>query len=120
MNFLMKIFGSKYNKTVPYTYQAVVKVVEDDDSIQIVYFADRICSLTNFLKKQQISPDTVTIYETYDGKETMVPEELYMNKEGKWLPKKDLCHPMTGRYGEPKDEHNCQFRDRTNRIAGPC
>ncbi len=122
MNFLTKMFGSKYNKTVPYTYQAVIQVVEDDDddSIRIAYFADRICSLTNFLKKQQIVPDTVTIFETYDGKETVVPKELYMTEDSKWLPKTELCHPMTSRYGEPKDEHTCQFRDRTNRVAGPC
>ncbi|MDM8561080.1 hypothetical protein [Candidatus Parabeggiatoa sp. HSG14] len=120
MNFLTKMFGSKYEKKIPYTYQAVVNVVADDDSIQISYLADRICTLTNFLKKQHIAPDSVTIFEVYNGKETLISKELYMSEEGIWLPKTNLCHPMTSRYGEPKDEHTCQFRDRTNRIAGPC
>ena len=120
MNFLTKMFGSKYDKKIPYTYQAVVNVVEDDNSIQISYFADRICAPTNFLKKQQITPDTVTIFETYSGKETLIPKEFYMTEDGKWFPKVKLCQPMTGRYGEPKDEHTCQFRDRTNQISAPC
>ena len=121
MKFLNKMLGSKYNKKIPYTYQAIINVVEDDESLQISYFADRICVLTNFLKKQQITPENVTILETYSGKETVIPPKDYMTiEDGKWLPKSKLCHPMTSRYGEPENEHNCQFRDRNTSISGPC
>ncbi len=119
-NFLAKLFGSKYDKKIPYTYQAIINVVEDEDSIKVSYLADKICTLTNFLKKRQVDPKTVTVFEVYNGKETLVPQDCYMTEEGKWFPKTKLCSPMTSRYGEAKDEHTCQFRDRNNRICGPC
>jgi hypothetical protein len=120
MNFLTKLFGSKYDKKIPYTYQAVINVVEDDDPVQVSYLADKICTLTNFLKKRQVDPETVTICEVYNGKETPIPKDCYMTEDGKWFPKTKLCQPMTSRYGEAKTEFTCQFRDRNNRICGPC
>ena len=120
MNFLTKLFGSKYDKDIPYTYQAVIKAIEDDDSVQISYMADKICTLTNFLKKRQITPDTVTIYEVFNGEETLIAKDCYMTKDGNWFTKTMLCNPMTSRYGDAKTEHNCQFRDRNNRVCGPC
>jgi len=120
MNFLTKMFGSKYDKKIPYSYQAIIKVVEDDDSIQISYLADKICTLTNFLKKRQVAPETITVFEVYNGKETLIPKDCYMTEEGEWFPKTKLCSPMTSRYGEPKDAQTCQFRDRNNRVCGPC
>jgi hypothetical protein len=120
MNFFTKMFGSKYDQKIPYSYQAIIKVVEDDDSIQISYLADKICTLTNFLKKRQVAPETITIFEVYNGEETLIPKDCYMTEEGEWFPKTKLCSPMTSRYGEPKNDQTCQFRDRNNRVCGPC
>ncbi len=120
MNFLTKRLGSKYDKDIPYTYQAIINVVEDDDSIQVSYLADKICTLTNFLKKRHITPETVTLFEIFNGKETLISKECYMTEDGQWFSKSQLCQPMTGRYGEPKNEHNCQFRDRNNQVSEPC
>jgi hypothetical protein len=114
------MFGSKYDKKIPYAYQAIINIVEDDDSIQVSYLADKICTLSNFLKKRQVAPETITIFEVYDGKETLIPKDCYTTEDGKWFPKTKLCYPMTSRYGEPKDEQTCQFRDRNNRVCGPC
>ncbi|MCK5716464.1 MAG: hypothetical protein KAH77_03165 [Thiomargarita sp.] len=119
MNILPKIFGSKYDKTIPYTYEAIVNIMEDDDAIKISYMADKICTLINLLKKRQVDPKTVTMFEIYNGKDTLIPADCYMTEDDKWFPKTKLCRPMTSRYGEAKTDQNCQFRDRNNRICGP-
>jgi len=120
MNLLTKVLGSKYDRNIPYSYQAIINVVADDDSIQVSYLADKICTLTNYLRKCQVTPESITIFEVYEGKETLIPKDCYTSEDGKWSPRAKLCAPMTSRYGEPNDELTCQFRDRNNRICGPC
>jgi len=43
MGLLARVFSMGDSSTYPYTYQAVVNILDEDDSIQVSYFADTIC-----------------------------------------------------------------------------
>ncbi len=119
MSLLIRMLGSKYDKDLPYTYEAVVNVLEDDDSMQVSYFADTICGLTDALARRRKNPRSVAIFEIFQGDKTLVPKTCYLSEDGEWLPRSALCHPMTTRYGEPSNEGNCPFCDRTTAFCGP-
>jgi hypothetical protein len=119
MGLLTRMLGSKYDKNLPYTYEAVVNVLEDDDSMQVCYFADTICGLTDDLARRRENPRSVAIFEIFQGKKTLIPQTCYLSEDGEWLPRSALCCPMTSRYGEPSHEGNCPFRDRSTAVCGP-
>ena len=102
--------------TYPYTYQAVVNILDEDDSIQVSYFADTICGLVAFLKKRDEYPERTKIFEIYQGQETRVPDRCYLGEDGGWLTRQELCYPMTTRYGEPGKEGSCPFRGRSHSV----
>ncbi|HHJ16846.1 MAG TPA: hypothetical protein ENJ80_09135 [Gammaproteobacteria bacterium] len=104
------------NETYPYTYQAIVNIIDEDDSIQVSYFADTICGLVAYLKKRSEDPGRTRIFEIYQGKETQVPDRCYLGDDGDWLSRQALCYPMTTRYGEPGKEGSCPFQGRSHSV----
>jgi hypothetical protein len=120
MNPLAGLLGSRYDDALPYSYEAVVYPLGEDESVRVSYVADTICGLVNFLKKRREDPEGIRLFEIFRGKEVPIPENRYLSEDGRWLPRKRLCNPMTERYGEPMDETNCRFRDRKGTVCGPC
>ena len=104
------------NGSYPYTYQAIVNIIDEDDSIQVSYFADTICGLVTFLNKRGEEPGRTKIFEIYQGEETLIPDHCYLGEDGRWLSRQQLCHPMTSRYGEPSMEGSCPFRGRSHNV----
>ncbi|RLA20349.1 MAG: hypothetical protein DRQ61_02205 [Gammaproteobacteria bacterium] len=117
MGFLEKNFGSKYNRRLPYTFEARINVLEDDETLQTHLYADSFCALTNRLKKQLQDPKQVEIYEVFHDREGKVPEESYMSDEGRWEPRMKLCSSLCGRYRDPDVEPECEFGDRERDLV---
>ncbi|MFQ5644956.1 MAG: hypothetical protein ACE5FQ_14860, partial [Thiogranum sp.] len=94
---LAKMFSVHDNGAYPYTYQAVVKLLDEDDSIRVSYFADTICGLVEFLRQRGEDPGRTEILEIYREQETTVPARCYLGDDGRWLCRAELCYPMTTR-----------------------
>lgn len=117
MELLERVLGVDANDTYPYTYQAVVNILDDeDDSIQVSYFADTICGLIIFLKNRNENPDRIKVFEIYRGQETLIPSRCYLGEDGGWYSRQELCHPMSSRYGEPGREGSCPFQGRSHHV----
>lgn len=121
MNLFKKLFKTKYNwikqvdKRLPYTYEAKLQVFEDDDDIVINWYSDTICGVCKYLKNHNEDPNEITITECFNGKETVIPKDVY-TKDGKWLPKKELCKAHR-RYGSEGNEKCCAFQDRDQTVS---
>lgn len=110
--------ADKDHEVYPYTYQAVINILGGtNDELQVSYFADTICGLVNHLKKHREDPASARLFEVYRGRETLIPSWCYIGKDGKWLPRRALCYPMTTRYGEPSREGSCPFRYRSHIVT---
>jgi len=117
MELLARMLGGNDNNTYPYTYQAIVNILDEaDDSMQVSYFADTICGLVAFLKKRHEDPSRTKILEIYQGEETPVPGRCYLRDDGSWLSRQELCYPMSSRYGEPGREGSCPFRGKSHAV----
>lgn len=116
MKPLANVFGADDNNTFPYTYQAVVNILDEDDSIQVSYFADTICGLITFLNKRRENPGRTRVFEIYRGQETLIPSQCYLRADGCWCSRHELCHPMTSRYGKPGREGSCPFQGRSHNV----
>jgi len=116
MGLLARVFGVDDNNTYPYTYQAVVNILDEDDSIQVSYFADTICGLIAFLKKRGEDPGRTKVFEIYQGQETLIPSRCYLGEGGLWYSRQELCHPMSSRYGKPGREGSCPFQGRSHSV----
>ena len=62
---LQTFFGSRYNPKIPRTYEAIITSDLAGADLTTQYLGDTICSLVNILKKNQVDPGTVKIYEIY-------------------------------------------------------
>jgi hypothetical protein len=111
MKISERIFGSKYNKSIPYTYHARYQVLEDSDELTIDWFGDTFCSVCNHLRKSDVQPADVTIYECYSGADVEMPRDSYTDDHGDWLRQVELCHAHI-RYGSEGTFDNCKFSDR--------
>ena len=102
---------SKYDKTLPYTYEARVPILEGDDVFNS-YFADTICGLIEYLNEKNIQPNDATIFEIYQEQEFPIDARLYTNSENTWLFKPDICCSFQKHYKGHIQEGKCTFRDR--------
>ena len=78
MSLLESVFSTDDNSTYPYTYQAVVNILDEDDSIQVSFFGDTICGLVAFPEHRGEDPGRTKIYEIYQGQETPVPGHSFI------------------------------------------
>lgn len=114
MGIVKKILGpnSKYDKTIPYTYEARVKIVEDDD-MYTSYQADTVCSLIEYLADNEIEPEMVDLVEIYVDKENSINKEFCLDEDGHWLRRPYICRSLQHHYkGHIDKEGCCAFFDR--------
>lgn len=120
MDFLAKMLGpkSKYDPSLPYTYEARVPLFLEGDEYKS-YFSDTICGLIEHLHRNGIRPREASLLEIYRERETPIDGELFATPAGDWLFKPDICRAFETHYkGHIHDAH-CSFRDRDRRAVGP-
>ena len=119
MNLVRKILGpgSKYDASLPYTYEARIPVLEGE-ALTNACFADTICGLVDYLEARGISPAQVQILEIYAGEEDLIPPELYSADGETWRKRPDICHRFSAHYPGHIGDGTCSFRDRDRTGIG--
>jgi hypothetical protein len=102
---------SKYDRSIPYTYEARVPIIEGEDEYNS-YLADTICGLVKCLEQNKIDQNEVTIYEIFEDEEKIIDRSLYVSEEGRWLTKHELCQSFKEHYKGHIFEGGCSFEDR--------
>lgn len=120
MTWAERLIGphSKYDHSLPYTYEARVSVMEWDDAYNS-YFSDTVCGLIDFLREKNVSPQQVTIYEIYQDHEEAVKTCLCLNNHDLWLARPKLCKSLQNHYKGHIDDGHCSFQDRSRTAYGP-
>ncbi len=120
MSLVREILGpkSKYDKSLPYTYEARIPICEGEDTYNS-YLSDTICGLVDHLDQNDIKPDEVRIFEIYQDQEIPVDVILYSASDNTWLFRPDICKAFEEHYkGHIKDGW-CTFEDRDGKCSGP-
>lgn len=120
MGILRKLIGpkSKYDKSIPYTYEARARIIEGVDEYNY-YLSDTICGLIEYLEKKGIQPDDVAIYEIYQDDEKVIQKELFTTGKGGWLYKPEICRSFEEHYKGHIYNGKCSFADRERKGIGP-
>ncbi|MDH4216722.1 MAG: hypothetical protein OEV23_07520 [Gallionella sp.] len=120
MSMLEKILGhiSKYDKNLPYTYEARKLIIEGSDEFNS-YFSDTICGLVEYLHQNGIKPDEVQIVEIYQERELRVDAKLFATSGQRWLFKPEICRSFKEHYQGHIQENTCTFNDRDGSGSGP-
>lgn len=120
MGLLDKLLGpkSKYDKSLPYTYEARIRIFEDGDEFK-TFFSDTICGLVAHLQRNGIGPEEAELFEIYREHETTIPSSLLSTDEGQWLSKQELCRAFERLYPGHIREGSCDFEDRDRACLGP-
>ena len=120
MSLLNKILGpeSKYDKSLPYTYEARVPIVEGGETYNS-YFSDTICGLLEYLGENRIGPDGVKIFEIYQTQELLIDHSMCITPDNAWLSKPDICRAFKQHYKGHIQEGSCSFKDRDREGCGP-
>jgi hypothetical protein len=111
MKILERLFGSKYDKSIPYTYHGKYQVFEDSDDVTKDWFGDTFCSVCNHLREIGVQPASVAIFECYNGKSVKMPSDSYTDENGEWFLQDNLCEAHV-RYGSEGAYNDCKFSDR--------
>lgn len=120
MKLLRKIVGprSKYDRSIPYTYEARVSVMEGSDEYNS-YFSDTICGLVEYLHRRGIRPEEVKVLEIYQDRELAIDAELFTSRKCEWLFKPEICRAFERHYEGHIQEYTCSFVDRDRTASGP-
>lgn len=120
MSLVEKILGpkSKYDKSLPYTYEARVRILEGSEEYNS-YLAATICGLLEYLQENNIKPDEVQIFEVYQEQELLVDTRLFTTPDRQWLAKPDLCRAFEEHYPGHIQADGCSFEDRDGKGIGP-
>lgn len=120
MSLVNQFFGpkSKYDDSLPYTYEARVPVIAGEDDYNS-YISDTICGLVRYLKEHNLTSDEVTIYEIYKTKEKVIENKLCTDNQGQWLKKSDICKSFQNHYKGHVFKGGCSFQDRETKVVGP-
>ncbi len=129
MEIIRKILRpkSKYDRSIPYTYVAVVPVIEDEKDLANHYFSDTICGLIEYLKENNINPSETELFACFQEKEIPIDIAHCTNKEGDWLARPDICHSLEVHYKNTMEEQykghieigECNYEDRSREGSGP-
>lgn len=123
MSILRKILGprSKYIKGIPYTYEARVDELHGQAGkpMYSYYYADTICGLLEYLKKNEVAPKEVEIFEVYQKGDERVRTNFCLNKRNQWLARPQICKSLHDHYVGHIDEDHCAYRDRNRQGEGP-
>ena len=120
MRLLDKLLGpkSKYDESLPYTYEARIRIFEDEEEFK-TYFSDTICGLIEHLQKNGVGPGEAELFEIYREHETSIPASLLATPEGQWLTKQELCRAFEHHYPGYIRKDSCDFEDRGRGCVGP-
>ena len=120
MNLFGKILGpkSKYDKTLPYTYEARIRIFEGSEEYNS-FFSDTICGLVEYLHKNGIKPDGVEIVEVYQNQESPIDPQLFTTPDHRWLFKPEMCRAFEEHYKGHIQGDTCSFNDRDCKGSGP-
>jgi hypothetical protein len=120
MNFLDKMLGpkSKYDASLPYTYEARVRMFVEGDEHKS-YFSDTICGLIEHLHRNGIQPDEASLLEVYQERELPIEARLFATPEGQWLFKPEICRAFEKHYKGHIHDADCSFSDRSRSAVGP-
>lgn len=120
MNLVRKVLGpkSKYDASLPYTYEARVRIIEGEDAYNS-YFSDTICGLADYLGQRGIKPDEAQIFEIYQEQERQIDAKLYATADNSWLSRPELCQTFKEHYPGHIQEGTCTFQDRDGEGGGP-
>ncbi len=120
MIWVGKLLGpkSKYDNTIPYTYEARVAVLEWADAYNS-YFSDTICGLISYLREKNIRPDQVQLFEIYQDHESPLETCYCVDNHDLWLTKPGLCLSLSEHYRGHIQERHCSFKDRNPVAYGP-
>ena len=120
MNLVREVLGarSKYDKSLPYTYEARVPIFEGSEEFN-AYVADTICGLVEHLSANDIAPDEVQIFEVYEEGERPIEVALFASADNQWLFKPDLCESFKSHYPGHIEGGHCTFEDRDDTCEGP-
>lgn len=131
MGFIKKIIQpkSKYNKSIPYTYVAIVDVLHgyNDQHEYNSYIADTICGLIEYLDEQNIPAKDVKLQGIYREEEIELDIKFCTDDDGNWLKRPDICHSLEDHYKNTLEkcykghtgEESCSFNDRERKGEGP-
>ena len=109
---------SKYDKNLPYTYEARIRSFAGSDEYNS-YFSDTICGLVEYLHQNDIKPDEVQIIEVYQKQESQIDVMLFTTPDHQWLFKPDLCRSFEEHYRGHIQADTCSFNDRDCKGSGP-
>lgn len=120
MDFFRRILGpkSKYDVSLPYTYEARVRLVPEDEEYNS-YFSDTICGLVEYLHQKRIQPDAARIFEVYGDRECLIDSHLFTTSDHQWLYKPDICRTFEQHYRGHIHNDKCSFMDRDRGGIGP-
>ncbi|OGS98096.1 MAG: hypothetical protein A3F73_11580 [Gallionellales bacterium RIFCSPLOWO2_12_FULL_59_22] len=115
-----KILGpkSKYDKSLPYTYEARVRIFEGSEEYNS-YLSDTICGLVEYLHENGIKPDEVQILEIYQEQELPIDAKRFTASDQQWLFKPDICRAFEDYYEGHIQADTCSFSDRNGKGSGP-
>ncbi len=119
MNLINKLFGpqSKYQKDLPYTYEARISVTENGEFTSSL-LSDTICGLVEHLMRDGVDPCDVEIREVFRDRDSVIDRGFYTGKDGGWLPRPQLCQSFKSQYPGHISETDCSFSDRDNEVSG--
>ena len=119
MDLVRKFIGpkSKYQKDLPYTYEARVNLMDSDGEFNS-YISDTICGLVKYLKDKDIDPSAVEIFELYNDKEVNLEVAYCLSPMGKWLNRSQLCKSFREYYPGHIGRSGCTFKDRDKNVTG--
>ena len=120
MGLFEKILGprSKYDGSLPYTYEARVRLFEGSEEYNS-YMADTICGLVEYLHGKGIKPEEVQIVEVYREREIPIEAKRYTTPERQWLFRPDICRAFEDHYQGHIHAGGCSFSDRDRKGNGP-
>jgi hypothetical protein len=129
MTIRSSLFGprSKYDRSLPYTYVARVRVLDGSDDLDSAYFADTICGLIDYLDANNIAPDDVGLFGLYVDREIPLDVTFCVDENRQWLQRPDICHALETHYRETLDlqykghreNEPCSYDDRDRQGSGP-
>lgn len=120
MSFLEAVLGpkSKYDKSLPYTYEARIRMFEESEEYKS-YFSDTVCGLVEYLHRHHIPADGVRMFEIYLDHEFPIDAGFFTTSDRQWLFKPDICRAFQQHYPGHIQDKTCSFKDRARAGIGP-
>ena len=120
---------SKYDRSLPYLYEARVDALagQAEEPLDSYYQCDTICGLVQRLDEAGVDPGEVRLFGLYLGHELELETELCTNDRGAWLKRPFICRAIEAHYRVTLDQRyrghvadaTCAFDDRDKQGEGP-